>query len=398
VGLDPRAVGPADGLRAIGILGGTFDPVHRGHIALGREALKVLELDEVLFVPNSEPPHKQGYEISAAEHREAMLAAALDDESDMRLSRIELERSGPSYAVDTVVAFAAESREAGRPEPFFILSADALLELDSWREPHRILELCRFAVAPRPGAGPLDAAWVSQHYPGLEDRFVFLAGPELDISATTIRERVVQDEPISDLVPATVEQYIEAHGLYREQTSDLLGIGAATMENPASVEQESSVDTNAPSESGAPDPRDADRPGLPASREAEIADTAAPTVIAGKVDESILALAHRTVELASDKKASDIVLLDVREQTTMTDYFVICSGASDRQLNAIADGIVEGTKADDQPPMSREGDASSHWLLVDYGGVIVHIMSKPEREFYQLEKLWAEASLLLRVL
>ena len=108
-------------------------------------------------------------------------------------------------------------------------------------------------------------------------------------------------------------------------------------------------------------------------------------------------MAHKVVELASDKKASDIVLLDVRGQTTMTDYFVICSGASDRQLNAIADGIVEGLKDDGDTLLSREGDAGSHWLLIDFGGVIVHVMSKPEREFYQLEKLWSEASLLLHI-
>jgi len=122
-----------------------------------------------------------------------------------------------------------------------------------------------------------------------------------------------------------------------------------------------------------------------------------PAVVPEPVDEAVLALAHRIVELASDKKASDIVLLDVRGQTTMTDYFVICCGASDRQLNAIADGIVEGLKADEGPPLSREGEASSHWVLLDFGGVIVHVMSVPEREFYQLERLWSRASLLLHV-
>jgi ribosome-associated protein len=81
----------------------------------------------------------------------------------------------------------------------------------------------------------------------------------------------------------------------------------------------------------------------------------------------------------------------------MTDYFVICSGASDRQLDAIAGGIVEGLKEGGDLPLSREGDAASHWLLLDFGGVIVHVMSRPEREFYQLEKLWSEASLLLHV-
>ncbi len=146
---------------------------------------------------------------------------------------------------------------------------------------------------------------------------------------------------------------------------------------------------------GLPDPRKAATPGLPASRSAR--DDHRSTVVADEPDPAVLAMAHRIVDLASDKKASDIVLLDVRGQTTMTDYFVICSGASDRQLNAIADGVIEGLKEDGDTPLSREGDAGSHWLLVDFGGVIVHVMSKPEREFYQLEKLWAEASLLLHI-
>jgi len=145
-----------------------------------------------------------------------------------------------------------------------------------------------------------------------------------------------------------------------------------------------------------PDPREAARPGLPAGRDRAVAERERPAEV-DEPDPTVLAMAHRVVELASDKKASDIVLLDVRGQTTMTDYFVICSGASDRQLNAIADGIVEGLKEDGDVPLSREGDAASHWLLVDFGGVIVHVMSKPEREFYQLEKLWSEASLLLHI-
>ena len=146
----------------------------------------------------------------------------------------------------------------------------------------------------------------------------------------------------------------------------------------------------------AADPRAAARPGLPSSRATGAGARSRPAVV-DAVDETVLAMAHRIVELAADKKASDIVLLDVRGQTTMTDYFVICSGASDRQLNAIADGIVEGLKESGDRPLSREGDAGSHWLLIDLGGVIVHVMSKPEREFYQLEKLWSEASLLLHV-
>lgn len=110
-----------------------------------------------------------------------------------------------------------------------------------------------------------------------------------------------------------------------------------------------------------------------------------------------LALARRAVDLAADKKASDIVLLDIHELTTVADYFVICSGTSERQLAAIADGISEGLRDEGSRPIGREGSPGAHWLLIDYGGVIVHVMAPPERDFYQLERLWAEAPLLLRV-
>ncbi len=133
---------------------------------------------------------------------------------------------------------------------------------------------------------------------------------------------------------------------------------------------------------------DAARRGLP-RREAR--EAAQPT------DPEALAVARRVVDLAADKKAADIVLLDIHELTTLADYFVICSGASERQLGAIADGIAEGLREDGLRPIGREGSSGAHWLLLDYGAVIVHVMAPPEREFYQLERLWAEAPLLLRV-
>jgi ribosome-associated protein len=114
-------------------------------------------------------------------------------------------------------------------------------------------------------------------------------------------------------------------------------------------------------------------------------------------DKAALDLARRIVELAEDKKAADIVLLELAPLTTLADYFVICSGQSERQLGAIADGIVEGLREEGVRPIGREGTANAHWLLLDFGGVIAHIMAPPERDFYQLEKLWSEAPLLLRL-
>lgn len=137
------------------------------------------------------------------------------------------------------------------------------------------------------------------------------------------------------------------------------------------------------------------RPGLPRRRTAARKQSAAEG--ASSAEEEALALARRVVDLASDKKASDIVLLEIRELTTLADYFVIASGASERQLGAIADGIVEGLRAEGTRPIGREGSANAHWLLIDYGSVIVHVMAPPERDFYQLERLWADAPLLLRL-
>jgi ribosome-associated protein len=118
---------------------------------------------------------------------------------------------------------------------------------------------------------------------------------------------------------------------------------------------------------------------------------------AAAADEEALALARRIVELAADKKASDIVLLEIAALTTVADYFVICSGSSERQLGAIVDGIAGGLREEGIRPIGREGSATAHWLLVDYGSVIVHVMAPPEREYYELERLWADAPLLLRL-
>ncbi len=110
-----------------------------------------------------------------------------------------------------------------------------------------------------------------------------------------------------------------------------------------------------------------------------------------------LDLARRIVELAEDKKAADIVLLDLTGLTSVADQFVICSGGSERQLDAIADGIVGGLRDEGVRPFGREGTAASHWILVDFGSVIVHVFTPPERDYYQLERHWSEAKTVLRL-
>ena len=119
--------------------------------------------------------------------------------------------------------------------------------------------------------------------------------------------------------------------------------------------------------------------------------------VASTSDLAPLDLARRIVELAEDKKAADIVLLDLFELTTLADAFVICSGGSERQISAIADGIVEGLREEGVRPIGREGTSASHWVLVDFGSVIVHVFTPPEREYYSLEKHWAQARVVVRV-
>jgi ribosome-associated protein len=150
----------------------------------------------------------------------------------------------------------------------------------------------------------------------------------------------------------------------------------------------------------APEPRARRRAGLPAREGRPGRARPIDTLDVGEappVDPVALALAHRVVDLAADKKAADIVLLDIHALTSVADYLVICSGGSERQLGAIAGGIIEALKDEDVMPIGREGGPSAHWALIDYGSVVVHVMAPPEREYYQLEQMWSDAPLLLHV-
>jgi nicotinate-nucleotide adenylyltransferase len=237
---------------SVGILGGTFDPIHIGHLAVAEEVREALGLERILFVPAAVPPHKPGQPIGPAEDRAAMVALAIRGNPAFELSRIELDRPGPSYAVDTLELLSggtvrdddlpgpAEPSEsgdrpgsrrqppapesgpeltAGAPWPLtFILSMEALLGLPAWREPWRVIDLARMAVVPRSGLARPDDDWFERAFPGRLDRFTFLDGPQLDISATAIRTRVEAGRSIRYLVPEDVRSYIGDHGLYRHHS------------------------------------------------------------------------------------------------------------------------------------------------------------------------------------
>ena len=199
----------------LGILGGTFDPIHHGHLSIAEEAREALGLERVLFIPAAQPPHKLGRRIAGAEDRLAMVELAIADNAAFSVSRIELERPGPSFSVDTVAALAAEARDAGRePDLVFIMSGETLRELPTWREPQRLLDLCRVAVVPRGGHETPAAVWLGVHFPGRERRVTILPGPLLAVSGSVVRARAAAGRSIRYLVPPAVEAYIGEHHLY----------------------------------------------------------------------------------------------------------------------------------------------------------------------------------------
>lgn len=347
----------------LGIMGGTFDPIHLGHLAVAETAREALDLERVLFLPAGVPPHKPGAVVAPAEDRVAMVRLAIAGNPTFELSRIDVDRPGPSYTADSVRLIAEAERAAGRePDLVLIMSAETLAGLPDWHEPARLLAACRIAVAPREGHPAPDPAWIAARFPGQADRMIILDGPRVRISSTGIRERIAAGLSIRRLVPDAVERHIADHGLYQSRNRP-----------------EESVPVTDPALAPRPD-------GLP-RREARRTVPERPS----------LEMARRVVELAEDKKAADIVLLDLSGLTTLADYFVICSGGSERQLDAIADGIVGGLRAEGERPIGREGVAASHWVLVDFGSVIVHVFTPPERDFYQLEKHWSAARTILRV-
>jgi len=200
---------------ALGILGGTFDPVHIAHLAVAEEARQTLGLEGVLFIPAGLPPHKLDRTITPGEDRLAMIRLAIDGNSAFSASRIELDRDGPSYTVDTLAALRDERLAAGKaPDLVLILSAEALLDFASWREPRRVLELATLAVAPRDGFPDATRASIGRDFPGLGDRVLLLDGPRLRVSASELRARAAARRSLRYLVPDAVAAYIDDHALY----------------------------------------------------------------------------------------------------------------------------------------------------------------------------------------
>jgi nicotinate-nucleotide adenylyltransferase len=310
-------------MASLGILGGTFNPPHLGHLVMGQEALDQLDLDRVVLMPVSEPPHKEAEDDPGAEARVELCRLAVAGDERFEVSTLEVDRGGASYTIDTLRELHASTPEH---ELTFIVGGDMAYSLPSWREPAAVLALARLAVAEREELRRHDiAARLAPLAP--PERIRFFDMPRIDHPAPRGRQP-------ADPVP----------GAGRRRNRDRIAIP------------------------------------IPTSSGEACRMTMSPDRLA-----TIIA-AH-----AADKKARDIVALDLRQIAGYTDFFVICTGNTDRQTKAIHDGIHLGLKQEDGLlPRRVEGLAEARWILMDYLDVVVHVFTPETRDFYRLEALWGD--------
>lgn len=201
----------------LGILGGTFDPIHIGHLILAEESWYQLGLEKVLLVPAADPPHKRDRLLSPVDHRVAMIQLAIADNPHLELSRVDVDRPGPHYTVDMVHLL--YDQYGPGTDLYFLMGLDSLADLPNWHQPQQLMELCNLVALTRPDSG-LDWDSLEQSLPGIRWRVIFLPMPELDISSTMIQQRVRQGRPIRYQVLPPVEDYIGAHSLYHWEWDD----------------------------------------------------------------------------------------------------------------------------------------------------------------------------------
>lgn len=197
-------------MNRIGVLGGTFDPVHYGHLAAAEEARAALDLERVIWVPALVSPHKLEQAATPAHHRLAMTRLAVAPNPHFQVSTVDVDRAGPSYTVDTLTRLQVE---LGPVELYFIVGLDSLAEIATWHAPARLVELCYIVAVSRPPY-EYDPASLERALPGATDRVIFLPIPLLAIASSDLRRRVREGRPIRYYVPPVVVDYIRAHKLY----------------------------------------------------------------------------------------------------------------------------------------------------------------------------------------
>ncbi|WP_176014329.1 nicotinate (nicotinamide) nucleotide adenylyltransferase [Victivallis sp. Marseille-Q1083] len=327
----------------IAFFGGTFDPPHCGHLQLAAAVLAGDFTDRVWLVPAYAPPHKQGQAVSSYEDRLAMLQLATAGQRDVAVSDFERQvRLSPSFTLEIL-----DRLRQRQPQDRFqlLIGSDSLQMLHSW---HRAAELVRefeIIVYPRSGALP-DRAELSAHWPSeTVDRLAASIKklPFFRISSTEIRKKVANGEKVSNFIPEAVAKYIEEKKLYQSQEEK-----ATRMTEPIKIDAEK--------------------------------------------------LAQFCVEQADAKLAENIVALKVGELTTIADYFVLCTANSEPQIQAVTGNLERRVREVFKlRPLAVDGRPGSGWVLIDFGPVMVHVMTPETRERYNLESLWGDAPQLAAV-
>lgn len=192
----------------IGLFGGSFDPIHNGHLELAKWVKNKLSLNRIIFIPAAVPPHKQNLKLTDSKHRYRMAQIAIENYPDFEISDVEIKRKGISYTIDTILFFQKKLSLDFR-NLYLIIGADSLLDFPNWKDPAKILNNCQVVVLQRPGAN------LNKAKPELKRQAILLESPLIDISATEIRQRIKVGNSMAQLVPPAVEQYIYEHNLYR---------------------------------------------------------------------------------------------------------------------------------------------------------------------------------------
>lgn len=322
----------------VGIFGGTFDPIHAGHIATATEVSQQLDFELVHLIPNGTPSHRDGPGASA-HHRLEMVKLAVADLPLFFADDREIKRGGLSYTVDTLKAL---RKQYGPERPLvLVLGADAFLGLPSWNRWQQVFDLVHVVVMNRPGT-ELDEPtadqdwWRKRRNPDVEACSTTPAGSifelsvsPMDVSSTNIRTLLEGGTDVVDMLAPSVLRYIVQRSLYSTGDTALAEADAA--------------------------------------------------VLLKNIQTGL-----------EDAKARDVKTLDVRGLTDFTDYMVIASGTSDRHVRAVAESVIEQTGQFGVHPGGREGEDTADWVLLDFGAAVVHVMKQSSREFYDLESLWSE--------
>lgn len=334
----------------IGLLGGTLDPVHFGHLRSAEEIREALELDEIWFMPAALPPHKEPSTLTPFAHRLAMVELAVTSTDHFKATAIEDERPGPSYSIDTLKELG--ERHKDEAEFFFILGSDAFLDIETWKDYGSLTDYGSLVIIRRDHEDPsvlkevISRAFPNHSIQGEKDIFIahdkgtiyLYSVTHLAISGTDIRRRARSGFSVRFLVPEEVRKYMEKNSLYAESTGD----PSPSLEN----------------------------------KESKVASLEEP--------------AQQIVSEILENKGEQVVILDMRGLSSIADFFIISHGRSTRHVQGIANKMRKNLRKKGIKCRGIEGEKEGKWILMDYGDVIVHLFYEPIRDFYDLEGLWSE--------